>query len=260
MRYEGTTALITGASSGIGEEFARRLARQGADIVAVARRVEELEALADDIGSETGRQVHVVAFDLSVDRGGYRLAEQVAETGVRVDTVVNCAGVGVTRAFGDSTEEQIRRQLRVNIDATVEVSHAFLPQLIESGVGALVNVASLTAYMPVPGMAVYAASKSFVVRFTEALAHEVRSTGLTVMALSPGPTATEFYRTSGTAESGVRFQTPDQVVTTAFDALQRRRPLISVISGSHNRWIERLITALPKRTALRLAETRPVSS
>lgn len=259
MRYEATTALVTGASSGIGAEFARRLARQGADVVAVARRVDALEALAGEIGSETGRQVHVVPFDLSDHRGGYRLAERLAEAGVRVGTVVNCAGIGVTRAFGDSTEEEIRRQLRVNIDATVEVSHAFLPQLVDSGVGALVNVASLTAYVPVPGMAVYAASKSFVVRFTEALAHEVRSSGLSVMALSPGPTATEFYSTSGTAESGVRFQSPDQVVATAFDALQRRRPPISVISGPRNRWIRRLVTTLPRRTALRLAETRPAS-
>ncbi|WP_150461786.1 SDR family NAD(P)-dependent oxidoreductase [Nesterenkonia ebinurensis] len=260
MRYEGTTALVTGASSGIGAEFAKRLASRGADIVAVARRVEELEALADDIGSETGRQVHVIPFDLSMDRGGYRLAEQLAETGVRVGTVVNCAGIGVTRAFGDSTEDQIRRQLRVNIDATVEISHAFLPQLLESGQGALINVASLTAYMPVPGMAVYAASKSFVVRFTEALAYEAQTSGLTVMALSPGPTATEFYSISGTTESGVRFQTPDQVVTTALDTLQRKNPPASVISGAGNRWIKRLIAALPQRTALRLAETRPASS
>lgn len=260
MRYEGTTALVTGASSGIGAEFARRLARHGADIIAVARRVEGLEALADDIGSETGRRVHVVPFDLSVDRAGYRLAEQLAETGVRVDTVINCAGIGVTKPFGGSTEDEIRRQLRINIDATVEVSHAFLPQLLESGQGALINVASLTAYMPVPGMAVYAASKSFVVRFTEALAHETQSSGLTVMALSPGPTATEFYTTSGTAESGVRFQTPNEVVATAFEALQRRNPPISVISGVRNRWIKRLIAALPQRTALRLAETRPANS
>lgn len=260
MQYEGRTVLVSGASSGIGAEFARRLAHRGADIVAVARRVEELEALADDIRAETGRQVHVVPFDLSEDRAGYRLADQLDATGLRVDTVINCAGIGVTGPFGDSTEEEIRRQLRVNIDATVEVSHAFLPQLIDSGTGALINVASLTAYMPVPGMAVYAASKSFVVRFTEALAHEVRSAGLTVMALSPGPTATEFYSTSGTAESGVRFQTPDEVVATAFQALQRRRPPISVISGTRNRWIKRLITTFPQHTALRLAETRPVSS
>lgn len=260
MRYETTTALVTGASSGIGAEFARRLARRGADIVAVARRVEELESLAEGIRAETGQRVHVFAFDLSEHRAGYRLAEQLGQAGLRVDTVVNCAGVGLTGAFGDSTEEQLRRQLRVNIDATVEISRAFLPQLIDSGVGALINVASLTAYMPVPGMAVYAAAKSFVVHFTEALAHEARESGLTVVAVSPGPTATEFYSTSGTTEAGVRFQTPDQVVTTALNALQRRNPPVSVISGARNRWIKRLVGALPVRTVLRAAETRPAGS
>ncbi|MDR7301595.1 SDR family NAD(P)-dependent oxidoreductase [Haloactinomyces albus] len=255
MRYEGTTALVTGASSGIGAEFARRLAHQGADIVAVARRSDALEELAEGIRSECGRRVQVVPFDLSVDRGGYRLAEQLADAGVRIDTVVNCAGVGLSRALADSAEQEIHRQLRVNVDATVEVSRAFLPQLMESGAGALVNVASLTAYMPVPGMAVYAASKTFVVRFTEALAYETRSTGLTVMALSPGPTATEFYRTAQAPEDGVRFQAPEQVVTAAFRALRRRNPPSSVVSGARNRWIKRLITAMPKDTVLRLADS-----
>lgn len=149
-------------------------------------------------------------------------AEQLADAGLPVDTVVNCAGVGVTRAFAEATEEEIRRQLRVDIEAIVDISHALLPQLTASSRGALINVASLTAYMPVPGMAMYAASKSFVVRFTEALAHQVGPGGLTVMAVSPGLTATEFYTASGTTESGVRFRRPDQVVTTALDALQRR--------------------------------------
>jgi short-subunit dehydrogenase len=257
MRYEGTTALVTGASSGIGAEFARQLARRGADIVAVARRGEELEALAQEIRSATGRQVHVIPFDLSVPRAGRALAERVAEAGVRADTVINCAGIGVTREFGDTNEDELRRQLAVNIDAVVDISHAFLPQLVSSGAGALVNVASLTAYMPVPGMAAYAASKSFVVRFTEALAYELRRSGLTVMALSPGPTATEFYGTSGTEGGGVRFQTPQDVVAVALLALQRRNPPISVVSGGRNRFIRRLMSVLPKPVVLRLAHSRP---
>lgn len=256
MQYEGTTALVTGASSGIGAQLARGLARRGADVVAVARRADALRGLAEDI-RQTGRRVHVVPFDLSGDRGGYRLAEELTAAGVRVDTVVNSAGLGVTREFGDASEEEIRQQLRVNVDAVVETSRAFLTQLLASGQGALVNVASLTGYMPVPRMAVYAASKSFVVRFTEALAHEVRSSGLTVMALSPGPTATDFYRAAGTAESGVRFQTPQEVAATAFCALERRRPPVSVISGTRNRWARRLVEVLPRRTALRLTDSRP---
>lgn len=257
MQYAGTTALVTGASSGLGAEFARRFARRGADVVLVARRPDALDALAADIRAETGRTVHAVPLDLTTERSGYRLADRVAELRITVDTVVNCAGAGATKPFSDSSEEEVHRQLRLDIDALVAVSHAFLPQLVRSGQGALINVASLTAYMPVPNMAVYAAAKSFVVRFTEALAHELRDSGLTVMALSPGPTRTEFYTASGTDTKGVRFETPEQVITTAFKALDCRRPPLSVISGRTNRWVRRLLAVLPKRTVLRLVESAP---
>ncbi|SES31587.1 hypothetical protein SAMN05216188_13256 [Lentzea xinjiangensis] len=258
MRYAGTTALITGASSGIGAEFARRFARRGADLVLVARRAAALDALAAEIRADTGRTVHVVPFDLTGDRSGHRLAEQLHGLGVEVDTVLNCAGVAHTKHFAASSEDEIRVQLRVNLEAVVDISRAFLPRLTESGRGALVNVASLTGHLSVPGMAVYAASKAFVVRFTEALAHETRGSGLTVLVLSPGPTRTEFYETSGTAATGVRFQTSAQVADTAFDALDSRRPPVGVISGSVNRWARRVVAVLPKRTALRLLEAEPV--
>lgn len=257
MRYDDRTALITGASSGIGAEFARRLAYRGADLVLVARRAKTLERLAQEIRSSTGRRVHVFPRDLSADGAGHRLVNELARVGVTIDTVINCAGTGTTGPVEDSTEEEMQRQLSVNIHAVVAVSHAALPQLIASKRGVLVNVASLTAYMPVPGMAVYAASKSFILRFTEALAYETQRSGVTVMALSPGPTATEFYSTSGTTSSGVHFQTPADVVTTALRALGRRSPPISVVSGARNRWVRRLVALLPRRTVLRLAEVRP---
>lgn len=253
MQYTGTTALITGASSGIGAEFARALAHRGTDLVLVARRRDALEELATEIRARDGRTVHVVPADLTAERAGYELAEQVAQLGVRVDTVVNAAGIGRTGDFLDSDEGTLQQQLALNVDAVVDLSHAFLPQLIESGRGALVNVASLTGYMAVPGMAVYAASKSFVIKFTEALAHELRRSHVTVLALSPGPTRTGFYGASGTATNRVRFETPAQVVATALGALDRRRPPVSVISGRANRLTRRIVTVLPTRMALRLA-------
>jgi short-subunit dehydrogenase len=137
----------------------------------------------------------------------------------------------------------------------VDVCRAFLPGLLSSGKGALVNIASLTAYMPTPGMAVYAASKAFVLRFTEALAHELRGTGVTVMAFSPGPTTTNFYRSSQSNEEGVRFKTPQQVVAAAFRALDKPRPPVSSVSGHANRWTSRIVTLLPRRTVLRLANS-----
>lgn len=259
MQYTGTTALVTGASSGIGAEFARRLAGRGADVVLVGRREDALRELAAEIAAQTGRTAHPVASDLSVEHAGSSLAQRLDALGVRPDTVINCAGVGLTREFTESAADDIRMQLQVDVVALTEVSHVFLPQLIDSGRGALVNVASLTGYMPVPGMAVYSASKAFVIRFTEAIAHELRSTGLTVMAVSPGPTRTEFYARSSTSTRGTRFQTPDQVVTSTLKALDRRHPPVSIVSGRANRLIRRLVALLPTRTVLRIAESRPAT-
>ncbi|WP_374947721.1 SDR family NAD(P)-dependent oxidoreductase [Agreia sp.] len=260
MHYRGTTALITGASSGIGAEFARAFANRGADVVLVARATDALDAIATNIRTRTGVTVHVVSVDLSLDHSGRRLRESVDALGVQVDTLVNCAGAGLTKPFAESTEEEILRQLRLNVDAVVDISRAFLPSLIQSGRGALINVGSLTGYMPVPGMAVYAAAKAFTVRFTEAIAHELRQTKLTVMAISPGPTRTGFYSTSGTDVGGVRFQTPEQVVDTALRAVDRRKPPVSVISGGMNRWTSRIVALLPRRVALRLTESKPAAT
>ncbi len=259
MQYAETTALVTGASSGIGAEFARRLAHRGADVVLVGRREDALRKLAADITARTGRLAHPVAFDLGVERGGRLLKQRLDELGIRVDTVVNCAGTGLTKPFADSTEDEVRTQVQLDITAVVETSHAFVPDLVASGRGALLNIGSLTGYMPVPGMAVYCAAKAFVIRFTEALAHELRASGLTVMVASPGSTRTEFYSRSGTSTSGARFQTPEQVVTTVLRALDRRTPPVGVVCGRVNRLVRRITALLPTRTVLRLAESRPAA-
>lgn len=256
MQYSGTTALVTGASSGIGAEFARRLAHRGADVVLVSRRETKLHDLATEIGAETGRRAYPVALDLGVDGAGVELRKRLDALGIRVDTIVNSAGVGLTRSFADSSASDIHAQLQLNIISLVDVTHTFLPDVIASGRGALVNVGSLTGFMPVPGMAVYAAAKAFVVRFTEALAHELREAGLTVVVVSPGPTRSEFYTRGGTSAEGVRFQTPEQVVATTLRALDRRRPPLSIVSGASNRFRRRLVPILPLRTLLRIAESR----
>ena len=155
----------------------------------------------------------------------------------------------------DSSADDIDQQLHLNIDTVVGISRALLPALLDSARGALVNVASLTGYAPTPGMAVYAASKTFVLRFTEGLAYELRDSPLTVMALAPGPTRTGFYATSGASETGVRFETPAQVVTTAMKALDKQRTPVSVVSGTRNRWSSRLLTVLPRRTVLKIMST-----
>ena len=252
MQYTDTTVMITGASSGLGEEFARRLADRGADLVLVARRQDVLESLAADIRSGSGRQVHVIGADLSVPGAADGVVATLAERGLRVNSLVNNAGFGKTAPFAESSPTDVHTQIGLNVTAVVDLTHALLPQLLAPGHGALLNIASLTAYSPTPNMAVYAASKAFVLRFTEALAYELRDSSLSVLAVSPGPTRTGFYATSGTNETGVRFQQPAQVVATALRALDRPKSPVSVVSGWQNQLSSRVLGLLPRRTVLRL--------
>lgn len=252
MNYTGITALVTGASSGLGSAFARELGRRGANVVAVGRDAARLEELAVTIGGEAGVKVHPIALDLGGPEAGRRLHEAVDERGLAPSLLINNAGLGTQGAFVNTDPARLREQVDVNVTALIDITRAFAPDLVARRPAAMVNVASLTGYMPLPGMAVYAASKAFVLSFTEALAYEMRNTGVTVVALSPGPTNTQFYRRSGSDDSGVRFETPEQVVATAFRALGARRPPASVVSGRGNRFTSRVLRLLPRPTVLRL--------
>ena len=253
MNYRGTTALVTGASSGLGAEFAAELAARGTDLVLVARRLEKLETLAAQLQTAHGVSVRVIPLDLSQPGAGQELFTTVQEMGLAVSILVNNAGLGSQGAFVGSNRTLLRDQIAVNIVALAEITHAFAPGMVSRNEGAVLNVASLTAYMPLPGMAVYAASKAFVLSFTEALSYELRRSRVRVMAISPGPTRTEFYARSGTDESNARFETPGQVVETALTALDSPRKPASVVSGRANQVTSRLLRFLPRRTVLALA-------
>ncbi|MFJ9344692.1 SDR family NAD(P)-dependent oxidoreductase [Streptomyces sp. NPDC101733] len=235
--YRGRTTLITGASSGLGVEFARRLAERGSDLVLVARREERLEALAAELTTAHGIKADVVAMDLAVANAGEILAAEVDRRGITVTSLVNNAGFGTFGHFHQEDPERLRQEVALDVMAVVDISRAFIAGLRARGEGVLVNVASMAAYQPVPSMAVYAASKAFVLSFTEALWQESRGTGLRVIALSPGATKTEFFDVLGTedATGGTRMQTSEEVVRTALRALDRRNPPPSVISGVTNR-------------------------
>lgn len=257
MDHHGTTALVTGASGGLGAEFARQLAARGSDVVLVARREGPLQEVAEQIRSTTGRRAHVVVADMEEAGVGDRLVAATRELGLRIDTVVNNAGLGVTETFADCEVADIQRQLRVDVDAVVDITRAFLPQLLASGRGALVNIGSLTGHAPMPGMAVYAASKAFVIRFTEALAYELRGSGLRVLAFSPGPTSTGFYQASGTSEHGVSFEEPPAVVRSCLAVLDRRRTPLSAVSSWRTRLSSIALTVAPRRVAARLLDASP---
>jgi short-subunit dehydrogenase len=233
--FRKQTVLVTGASSGIGAEVARRLAARGSSLVLVARRKDRLEELAEQLRSAHGVTVHVVAADLAQPGIGERLAAEVSEFGVT--SVINNAGFANFGAFHEEEPERLRQEVAVDVNAVVEISRAFIESLRANGHGFLVNVASMAAYQATPWSSVYGATKAFVVSFTEGLWIESRGTGLRVMVLSPGATRTEFFEVSGSEDmtGGLRMQTSGEVVETALRALDRRVTPVGVISGRLNR-------------------------
>ena len=236
------TTIVTGASSGIGTAFARELARRGSDVVLVARRLDRLRTLASELEAGFGIRATPIALDLSVPSAGRRLADEVTDRGLSITGLVNNAGFGTDGAFHDEDPDRLTDEINVDVANLVDITRAFIEPLRAAGTGVLVNVASLAAYVPSPGMAVYSACKAFVLSFTEALWFESRDTGLRVLCLSPGLTRTEFFDAlDGGAYNG-NYQTPEQVVATAMRELDRggRRP--SVQSGRMNA----VASALPR--------------
>jgi short-subunit dehydrogenase len=254
-------ALVTGASSGIGAAFARALHRQGERLVLVARRSDRLEALAAELG---GRH-EVIAADLAAPGAAGRLLEAVESRGLAVDLLVNNAGLGHTKAFADQPIEAVRSMLDLNVRALTELTHAVLPGMRSRGRGRIVNVASNAAFQPVPYLTVYAATKAYVLSFTEGLAEELRGSGIEVQALCPGVTATEFLEVAGTHHgllvNRLPMMTAEQVVRASLDGLGRRR--LRVVVGLPNRLLgfltQRLAPrGLARRVAARLYRPAPV--
>lgn len=250
--YRGQTTLITGASAGIGTEFARQIAQRGSHVILVARRQERLDKLAAELTAAHGIEATVIPLDLSLPAAGQTLAEEVARRGLTVTSVVNNAGFGTFGPFHREDPQRLREEISVDVAGVIDISRAFIEPLRTTGTGVLINVASMAAYLPVPNMAVYSAAKAFVLSFTEALWHESRGTGLRVLALSPGATSTEFFDVIGAdaADGGSKRQSPGEVVATALRALDRATPPPSVVSGRLNRVMASLGRGLSRRRAV----------
>ncbi len=252
--------LVTGASSGIGAEYARALRARGEGVVLVARRVDRLAALAVELGGAPSAVA--IGADLGTDQAAERLRQELDGRGLPIDGLVNSAGLGLTGPFASQPEAAIRAMLDVNVRALVELTRAFLPPMLQRGRGRIVNVASNAAFQPIPYLNVYAATKAFVLSFTEALAEEVRGGGVQVQALCPGITATEFLDVSATGgDLRVRrlpMMTTRQVVQASLLGLDRGR--LRVVVGLSNRLLgfatQRLAPAwLARRVAGELYRT-----
>lgn len=253
MDLSKQTALVTGASSGIGAVFAGELARRGANVVLVARRADRLEELAAKLASGHGVSATAIAADLAKPGAARALADDVAARGITVDVLINNAGFGTHGPFTSLDPERLTESISVNVTALVELTRCFLPGMVERGRGAVVNVASTAGFQPLPYFAVYGATKAFVVSFTGALWGELSGTGVCALALCPGATQTEFFEVAGEAAGVGKRQTPEQVVAVALRALDRSSPPPSVISGFANAlgaWSQRLA---PRRVVISMA-------
>lgn len=244
-----TTALITGASSGLGATFAEVLAERGHDLILVARSKDKLDLLAAKIKAATGRTVTVITADLGEANSGSALAQKVASLKLEVDLLVNNAGFGAAGAFAKQSAMRDAEMIALNCTAVVDLAHAFLPAMIQRGSGGVLNVASVAGFQPMPYMAIYGASKSFVLSFTEGLWAELRGTGVKVSALCPGPVDTPFFEATGTPKlrktvpKGLMMQ-PRPVVEAALAALEAGRPVC--VPGAPNKALAQLPRLLPR--------------
>ncbi len=231
-------ALVTGASSGIGRSFAASLAEQGHPLLLVARRDERLRALARTLAERHGVEVGFAVADLATDAGRETCRDAIDAVGGVVDTVVLNAGFGAVGTVAEVGRERQTAMVALNCEAVVDLACHVLPGMVERGYGTVIVVSSAAAWQPVPFMATYAATKAFELAFTEALATELRGSGVRAIAVCPGPTATEFNQVVG-ADHGTRFiprQTPEGVVAATWRALDKGRPRVA--TG----WLARVTT------------------
>ncbi len=235
--YADRWALITGASSGIGAEFARRLAAHGMHLVLTARRKELLEKLADELHTRHGTKTEIIIGDLTDPAEPQRLCDAIAAKGIQIELLINNAGFGWVSTVDEAEVSRMKQLVQLNIASVTELTFLLLPAMLLRGHGGIINVSSVAAFQPVAYMPVYAASKAFVLHFSEALWAECRDRGVTVTALCPGTTQTDFFDVANVPGwlKKHEFSTPEQVVKSALKALERRKQI--AIPGWRNRLI-----------------------
>ena len=239
--YADRWALITGASSGIGEAFAQILAALGMHLVLTARRRDLLEQLAKDLQTRHGTLCEIITTDLSIPEQVKSLIKEVESRNRPIELLVNNAGFGIVGEVQNTDVETVLEMNRLNIESLTELTYRFLPGMLERGQGAIINVSSVAAFQPVAYMPAYAAGKAYVLHFSEALWPEVRDRGVTVLALCPGTTRTPFFEKAGVGGwlRKRRSQSSEQVVKAALKAMENQKQY--VVPGWRNYWRSLLI-------------------
>jgi uncharacterized protein len=246
--------LVTGASAGLGLELASLFAADGAELILVARREERLVALAERLAAEHGTRAHVIPMDLAEPGAPEELASRIEALGLRVDVLINNAGFGARGAFAELPLDRQTEMLQVNVVALTRLTRIFLPAMIERRYGGVMNLGSLSGFLPGPGMSVYYATKAFVLSLTEGLAGELRGTGVRACCVTPGPTETEFVVASGI--EGVRFfrfgaMEASDVASTAYRGF--RHGDVVVVPGARVKLSAFLLRFSPRPLTRRIA-------
>lgn len=249
-----SVVLVTGASAGIGRQLARLFAADGRDLILVARRRERLEQIAKQLQEEFRIAVTVLVDDLRDPRSPQRIAQMLEENGYEVDILVNNAGFGWLGPFAEATDSTVTDMMTVNMTALVQLTQLLLPPMIARGHGRILNIGSLAGFLPGPYMAVYYATKAFVNSFSQALAEELKGTGITVTVSCPGPTATEFGAVAGSDArklAAARSMPAERVARHAYNALKNAVPV--AVPGAQNRLALVLVRWLPRGLVRRIA-------
>lgn len=245
-----TTALITGASSGIGAAFAEELAQQKTDLVLVARSENKLNHLADKLQSQFAIRAEVIVQDLTLPSAGKSVFETVAQKGITIDLLINNAGFGDYGAFVDRSLSKQMEMIQLNITAVVELTGLFLPEMKQKGTGGIINISSIAGFQPLPYMSIYAATKAFVLNFTEALWAENKGSGVNILALCPGPTESQFFITaefpqSFAGKNGGNLTSTEEVVKEALSALGKNQSTL-VTGGISNQLLVNVPRFIPR--------------
>jgi short-subunit dehydrogenase len=254
MAGEKKTALITGASSGIGAELAKVHAEHGGDLVVVARRREKLEALKTELEAAHGVTVHVLPKDLAQAEAPQQIYEEVRALGVTVDYLVNNAGFGYRGFFHELDWATNEAMIKVNILALAALTRLFVPDMVARHSGRILNLGSMAGFLPGPLHAVYYASKAFVISFSEAIANELRHTGVTVTVLCPGPTQSEFTRSAQMSDVNLTrtLASTRRVAEAGYDAMLRGKTVI--VPGLANKITAHgLLRLSPRRVSTRIS-------
>ena len=251
--YQHKTALVTGASAGIGRAVANKLIQQGTHVIGVARNREKLEQIKEGLSEEQKKRFEIVISDLSSSTGVDYLLDQFESSGrnKQVDILINNAGVGYRGNFTHADSATYQSMMDLNMSALTRLTRFFAEPMIEHHSGAILNVASMAGLTPVPNFAVYAATKSFVISFSEALHYELKTAGISVTVVNPGPTRTDFFSNAGMQPPAVfsrRMNTPENVAKKALEGLEKNK--LQVFPGWSEKILHKINSISPKKISI----------